>query len=232
LCLKSFIDHGLGFTLYSYDDVEVPLGVEVHDARRVLPASRIFTYQTGLGTGSVAAFSNLFRYKLLAENGGWWVDTDVLCLHSSLPPHDVVFGWEEDHLYLGNAVLKFPRKHWMPERLYATAEAMIQSRGHLLEWGEIGPRLLTRVATEGNVLDMASPSFLFYPISWPEANLVRSSHEIECVQRRTKNSVFFHLWNEMFRRADISPWALPPAGSYLASMLSKHGISPYLPKSI
>ena len=31
-------------------------------------------------SGSLAAFSNLFRYKLLLERGGWWVDTDVICL--------------------------------------------------------------------------------------------------------------------------------------------------------
>ena len=29
---------------------------------------------------SYAGFSNYFRYTLLLERGGWWVDTDLICL--------------------------------------------------------------------------------------------------------------------------------------------------------
>ncbi len=41
------------------------------------PSSRIFKY-TGYDT--YAGFSNFFRYKLLLDRGGWWVDADTICL--------------------------------------------------------------------------------------------------------------------------------------------------------
>ena len=44
----------------------------------------MFFYTDALHVGSVAGFSNLFRYELLRRDGGWWVDTDVLCLAAEL----------------------------------------------------------------------------------------------------------------------------------------------------
>jgi hypothetical protein len=117
LCLKSFIDRGIAVFLYCYEPVEVPPGVELRDASQILPSSRLFAYRTGPGLGSVAGFSDLFRYKQLLERGGWWIDTDVLCLQPTLPSQEVVFGWETEHV-LGTAVLKFPRGHRLVEKLY------------------------------------------------------------------------------------------------------------------
>ena len=81
LSISSFLRNGHGYHLYSYNDIDgVPPGTTVKDAATILPRDSIFFYQTGFGKGSYSAFSNLFRYKLLLERGGWWVDTDVVCL--------------------------------------------------------------------------------------------------------------------------------------------------------
>src|SRR5262249_54280435 len=49
--------------------------------RRTHSQDKVFVYQAeGFGKGSPSAFSNYFRYKLLAEKGGWWIDTDVVRL--------------------------------------------------------------------------------------------------------------------------------------------------------
>src|SRR5205814_1596959 len=100
---------------------------------------------------------NLFRYKLLLEKGGWWIDADVLCLRPTFPSQNLVFGWEDDRA-LGTAVLKFPRGHWLVEKLYLTTEAIIQDRGKSLRWGEIGPGLLTHFVKKYDLFDAASPS--------------------------------------------------------------------------
>lgn len=225
----SFIDHGFRFELYAYEDIDAPRGVQVRDAREVLPASRVFTYQRGPGAGSVAAFANLFRYKLLLDAGGWWVDADVLCLRSALPSHEVVFGWESDQL-LGNAVLKFPRGHWLMEKLYVATEEIIHDRGDNLEWGETGPNLFTRILRECDALEMAFASHYFYPIHFIESQLILRPDQAALVRRRTSNSLLFHLWNEMFRRAGSDPQSPPPGGSYLASVLAKYGSG--LPRNI
>ncbi len=81
LSLTSFVAAGHNVHLYTYDDVAgVPEGVELRDANAILPRSRIFRYAEH---DTVSGFSNFFRYKLLLERGGWWVDTDVVCLTSS-----------------------------------------------------------------------------------------------------------------------------------------------------
>jgi len=86
LCLKSFIAHGHEFHLWVYENIETPLpeGVIVENARNIIPEENVFCYknsnQYGHGKGSYAGFSDIFRYKLLYEHGGWWVDMDVVCL--------------------------------------------------------------------------------------------------------------------------------------------------------
>src|SRR5664280_1029416 len=67
------------YHLYAYDEIfAVPLGTKVLDARLVLFVDRIFRDRNG----SYSGFSNFFRYKLLLDVGGWWVDLD---LHRSPP---------------------------------------------------------------------------------------------------------------------------------------------------
>ncbi|HEY1663433.1 MAG TPA: glycosyltransferase [Verrucomicrobiae bacterium] len=88
LTLRSFVRQGHEFHLWAYDKIETPLppGVIVEDANRIIPRSQIIKRadtdtETGVGKGSVSSpFSDLFRYKLLYEKGGYWVDMDVTCL--------------------------------------------------------------------------------------------------------------------------------------------------------
>lgn len=87
LTIHSFLRQGHEFHLWLYDDLETPLpkGVVLENAEEVLPRSRIFRLrdidpETGVGRLSLGPFSDLFRYKLLYEKGGWWVDMDVTCL--------------------------------------------------------------------------------------------------------------------------------------------------------
>ena len=68
LCLKSFVAQGHSVHLYTYDRIDnVPQGVTLQDAAEILPPSNIFRNQLGKGKGSLAAFSDLFRYKLLVR---------------------------------------------------------------------------------------------------------------------------------------------------------------------
>ena len=62
-CLASFVAKGHRVILHCYDlPSDVPAGVETADAALIVPASRIIRHKD---TGSLALFSNLFRYELL-----------------------------------------------------------------------------------------------------------------------------------------------------------------------
>ena len=87
LTLRSFVRHGHEFNLWAYDELEekLPPGVTLRDASLILPRERIFLKAetdpaAGVGRKSYGPFSDLFRYKLLLDHGGIWVDMDLTCL--------------------------------------------------------------------------------------------------------------------------------------------------------
>src|SRR4051794_38380380 len=94
LSIASFLHNGHEYHLYVYDAVKnVPAGTVIDDANEILPASRIFQYKH---QASYAGFANFFRYKLLLDRGGWWVDTDVICLKHFDFADEYVFATEAD----------------------------------------------------------------------------------------------------------------------------------------
>lgn len=167
LSIKSFIDCGHRFRLYTYDlRLDVPDGCEVADAAAILPEDRVFFYPGDRGRGSVAAFANLFRYKLLHDRGGWWVDTDIVCQARRLPGARYVFGYQSDGS-INNAVLKCPAGSRLMQRCHEAAAA----EGEDLRWGVTGPLLLSRLVIEQRLERFVADSRAFYPYDWREACL-------------------------------------------------------------
>lgn len=110
LSMKSFLHNNHNYHLYAYEDIgNVPEGVLVKDARTILPEKDIFRYKNG----SVSAFSNVFRYKMLFDKGGYWVDTDFICLKHFDFKEDYVFATEPWDGYttskLNPCILKAPK---------------------------------------------------------------------------------------------------------------------------
>jgi glycosyltransferase involved in cell wall biosynthesis len=123
LTIQSFIRHGHEFQLWLYDDLNTPLPKEVviKDASEIIPQNRIMQKadidpETGVGKGSYSPFSDLFRYKLLYEKGGYWVDMDVTCLRP--------FNFDTPYLFrthrvgvVGN-IMKCPPRSRLMKSLY------------------------------------------------------------------------------------------------------------------
>jgi hypothetical protein len=221
LAMKSFVDFGHQYTLYAYRKFDVPAGVELRDAAELLPETRVFFYgeKAGIGRGSVAAFSNLFRYHLLYRLGGWWVDADVVCLSETVPADDIFMAWEYEDL-IGNAILKFPRSHTFAQKLRDGAE----DAGTDINWGEIGPSLLTRLAREHGLAQFAIPQPQGYPLQSIDALQLFIPVHREKVREKINEKPFLHLWNEILRRAVVFGWMAPPPGSLIADLFERHGI--------
>jgi len=139
LTLHSFTHFGHAFHLWVYDDlgVKLPPGVTLRDASKVIPRDRVFRKaesdpETGVGRGSYGApFSDLFRYKLLHEHGGIWVDMDVTCLKP--------FDFAEDYVLrphrvgVVGSILKCPKGSPLMRRSYKeTAAAVNESSTWLM----------------------------------------------------------------------------------------------------
>ena len=100
LTINSFVRHGHEFHLWTYGNMSnIPDYVQTKDANEIIPEEDVFKYpddsKLKWGKGSYAGFSDIFRYKLLYEKGGWWVDMDLTCLKP--------FDFEEAYFF---------RSHW------------------------------------------------------------------------------------------------------------------------
>lgn len=197
-CIQSFIDLGCLYHLYTYEDVQnVPAGVKIEDANSILPKSSIFTYNASLDNSPVA-FSNTFRYKLLYDLGGWWVDTDVFALREFPEFTPYVFSTEpsrQDLIHAG--IIKTPKACPIMLDLYKNS---INRDPATLRWGEIGSALMTFTLNYPMYSDLRKfivPPNTFCPIHWgdmgkfAEQKLTLSFHH---------NMYAIHLFNNMWRK--------------------------------
>jgi hypothetical protein len=220
VCLKSFIDCGHAFDLYSFErDIAVPAGVRLLDAAELFGPDELFVYQDGFGKGSPAAFANVFRYRLLAERGGWWVDTDVVCLASEIPAFREFFAWEDSRL-INNAVCYFERGHPMMKASLSEAQRV----GRSAKWGEIGPQLLTSIASDLGLTHRAYSSSVCYPIHYSEAIDVLRPAKTESLRHRVGGSLMVHLWSAMLRHHGVDRRMLPPKGSMMREWVDQHPV--------
>jgi hypothetical protein len=194
LSIRSFLYHGHNYRLYAYEPVvNLPEGAIACDASEILPASSIFQYTD---FKSYAGFSNLFRYKLLLERGGWWVDTDVVCLRPFDFSAPYVFASEiiKNGAVPASAVIKCPPDS--DPMAYAWRVSASKDTA-LLKWGETGPKLVAEVIARFSLEAFLHPPLVFCPVSCHDwETLLAREHVLSCDQA----SHSIHLWNEMWRR--------------------------------
>jgi len=200
LCLASFVKNGHEVHLYTYGDVKnIPDGIVVKDGEEILSSDMIFQYKEHK---SYSAFSNYFRYKLLYDKGGFWVDTDQLCLKPFDFDAPYVFSSEEvlplgeNNQHINAGVIKAPKGSDVIK--YAFDKCMSKEKDKLV-WGEIGPRLVKETVEKHNleayVKDFKTfcplPGCLWYYLINPQVHF-----------EFTDDIYGVHLWNEMWRRGN------------------------------
>lgn len=194
LSITSFLRQGHAYHLYVYDEVaHVPEGVIVKDAGDVLPASMIFQYKN---RQTYAGFSNFFRYKLLLENGGWWADTDVVCLKPFDFDTAYVFSSERyrEQVLVSSGLLKVPAGSAVME--YAWQICLGKDRNDV-KWGEIGPRLVDEAVRKFDLEPFIRPVDVFSPVNFRAWDTVLDPTRAWAFDETT---YALHLWNEMWRQ--------------------------------
>jgi Alpha 1,4-glycosyltransferase conserved region len=220
-CLKSFVDCGHAVDLYTYDNgLVAPAGVRVCDAAEFINPDEVFVYQAeGFGKGSPSAFSNFFRYTLLAEKGGWWIDTDVVCLTDRIPIVDEFFA-RQDADYVNCGIMYFEPRH--PVMTQCREQTI--KLGRAVKWGDAGPHLLTQVLQERGSIDRALPASVCYPIHYSQAlDLLRPSRTA-ALSAQVESSLFLHVWNSMLVFRGVKKTCRPPTGSLLRKWTDKHPV--------
>ncbi|HEY9519468.1 MAG TPA: hypothetical protein VIQ98_09405 [Gemmatimonadales bacterium] len=219
LCIESFLHQGHQFHLYLYAPCDgVPAGATIKDGREILPADQIFRYQGGYGEGSPSAFSNLFRYAMLFERGGWWVDLDLIALKPFQFGTEHVLGLVrggKGGSRVAAGAIRVPPGSELIGRCLEVARA---AEKHSVRWGQIGPRLLRRMAHELGMEASMQPPPVFYDIDAADFwRLIRPRQTIP-------DGVAVHLWAQLWRH-----YGLNPDGRYPETSIYEQLIARYLP---
>jgi len=84
LSIQSFLNLGYEFHLFTYNFVNgVPENTIIKDANEIMPHEEIFELSS-----SFLPFSDIWRYKMLYEKGGYWVDLDMIAVRPFNFGHD------------------------------------------------------------------------------------------------------------------------------------------------
>lgn len=197
--INSFLHNSHEYHLYVYDNVEgVPPGAILKDAASILPRERIFQYKEHR---SYAGFADFFRYKLLLEQGGWWVDTDVVCIKHFAFESDHAFASERDlkgREIVTNGIIKAPKGSVVMRDAWQACQRM--NTDHV-KYGETGPTLIHNLVLRSQLCEYVQAPEVFCPIEpnrWFDLLLPGRDFIFEV------NSVSIHLWNEFWRRMGLN----------------------------
>ncbi len=240
LCIKSFLDHGHSFQLFTYTHYDnVPEGTFVRDAREILPEEAVFHHENG----SLAPFADWFRDEFLVREGGFWTDLDVACLSDELPDAMPWFCAQEPGL-VAVGVIAFPPRHPMMEALRGLAEDPaspvpwdspeeiharevfgksvpdVAERRSRAPWGHCGPEGFTRALKHFGLLEQAAKPSRLYPLHY---TVWRKCYNGDCSLRSPElsNAWAIHLWGEMLRR-EPDAWENVSRSSVVGELLDRH----------
>ena len=240
LCIKSFLDHGHEFQLFTYRSYDnIPSGTTVRDAREILPEEAVFYHENG----SLAPFADWFRNEFFIREGGYWTDLDVACLSDDFPDADTWFCSQEPGL-VAVGVIAFPPHHPLMEALRASAEdpATIMpwdsaeeilakknlstqipdviSRRRKAPWGHCGPEGFTRALHHFQLMGKSAAPSRLYPLHY---SVWRKCYNGDCNlgSPELRNAWAIHLWGEMLRR-EPDAFENVCRNSIVGQLLDKH----------
>jgi hypothetical protein len=242
LCLRSATAAGHAFSVYSYtpDALQgLPPEIDLRDAREVMPESLLLRYAD---SGAVQLGSNLFRYYLLKQSLGYWVDMDCLFLKPLDIEADYVFGWERPDS-INSAILKIPADSEMLSIIFQTMQNDTRPPWYgpkrtlqyywrravcgplsidQLPWGTFGPQLVTYAAHKSRAHGSAQAQSVFYPVAYEQVSLFLENQEAARKRIEYADTRAVHLYRSALIRLVRS--GRPPANSYLSDACDRFGV--------
>lgn len=248
LVIRSFLDAGHKFTLYSTDKLTgLPDGVTLADPRDL--------YQAPFETGSDmrhnnAVYADIFRLHMIRDTGAIWADMDAYCLRPFIFPSGYAVGLEEPRtgqFSAANGVLGFPKDSQtlaqsldlvtqdcpIPPFFNGGRRTRLRLRREQgdsfgfqdFQWGSSGPRLIDFYLRLTDEIRYAVPKDVFYP--GPRAfrrPLLNPGYPVETFERPETVSVHIFGKTKAFLRDDFGGDL--PEGCYLDILCKRHGIDP------
>ena len=149
-------------------------GVQIAPAEEVVPRG---LFERILSRSEIRYFSDIFRYAVLYEHGGLWMDTDVVLLRPFPFRGDYFFnlqwraGAANEHFVCGNVIYAKQFSRHIRTLYEAAIDFFLRPREG--KFGDVGPKLLSDyvASVEGAELRkwVFSPMF-FNSIDWTETD--------------------------------------------------------------
>ena len=219
LSIKSFMKCGHSFHLYTYHPVDnIPKGTIIKDANKIFPIEDLLFLQD-----DKLPFSDIFRYKMLYEKGGYWVDLDMICLKKLDFKEPFVFSSERTIQKGGLrnrkgtstsniGILKAPKKSEFYLELYEACLKIVNRRKRArkpIEFMVLMRDYLKIYDYQQYVL----PPELFCPLDWWNTKeaffppCCPDKYDVPGypVEDMLENSYTIHMWRSIMRRKKIDP---------------------------
>jgi hypothetical protein len=212
MCIKSFVDNGFNVKLWSYTNLEVE-GAESCDARLILPEESLTKYkqqhhsdmECDESLSSIAVFSDVFRYNVVAKFGGWWFDCDCFCLK-----HSEYFTELRNGKLLVAGLQDTRTVNVASGIFYAeqeTAKMMVKYLNVLLDeynntfprWGIVGPEFITDFVQRHKLYHGVTSIEKFYSINGFETHFFINSDLKLVAKALIKNSYVTHIWDSIIK---------------------------------
>ncbi|WP_424363274.1 glycosyltransferase [Methylocystis parvus] len=174
-------------------------GVQTAPAEDIVPRG---LFERILGSSEIRYFSDIFRYAVLYEHGGLWMDTDVVLLRSFPFCGDYFFnlqwraGAANEHFICGNVI--YAKKYSPHIRALYEAAVSLAKEPHSGAFGDVGPKLLSDYvcSKEGAELrDWVFSPMFFNSIDWTETDRFDLSIMENSAFLNDERVFGVHLWN-------------------------------------
>lgn len=244
LCVQSFLDAGHDVRFYTYGDVDnVPEGVQLMDARDILPAEPFLRYERN---GSLALHADLFRVRMLESSADIiWADTDAYCLRpwQARDGHYYAF---QDGETVASGVIGLPQDsptlrglsdfmsdlHPIPgwfrpaarRRLAEARDAGQPVHVSQMPWGVWGPAAVTHFLKETGEIDKALPPRVLYPVPFHKRGAMLAPGRVD-PDALSEDTTSIHFYGSRMRRMlSRRHGGIPPKDSLIDRLMQRHGI--------
>ena len=224
LSLASFLAGGYRVRLWSYAPLDA-MGAEYCDAADVVPAG-------GGDMANKAYLSSLFRYRVLAEQGGIWSDMDVVALSdAAIEPTPLVASEKrrpfrhreasatgEGMTQVTNCFMANPK----PERgdlWHRATDRVAALNPEDRTWENVGPHLLSRLMLDdpGHGVTILPPETVD-PVAWWNV----PGYFLE--ERNPPPSPFMHMYASIWARRGVDAEAKFPVDALAGRLWRRLGL--------
>lgn len=215
MSMHSHVDVGHTIHLYSYElntalNSQEPKDLLIFDANEIVPKERLVWFP------SSSIFSDYFRYCLLRDRGGWWVDLDTIALKpfTDLDQSDYVIASDNiDQFFVSGNFFKTPVGAPIVTEGAGRLERMTDSERSALGHMDPGPYWLQRAVKEFGLTGYVQPPEVFDPIPYTRLPWIVDPRKTEELEQACAKAHAIHLRRSIWDLGPNSCAGILPDGS-------------------